>query len=427
MANNTVEYKFKVTNNLDKDSTIIKKFNFYIGLPYSKRKYRYMQVINFATNKEGQHLFNVVLGHSIDSVAIMTNDILRGTHASLKPVTTKVSRITYTSLNVGTIGLVCNDENEETIKNGDWTGISGEYMKVKSFRTNGNDDVLGLIFDAADRSLVSARKNDNTNVVAKPEAPVDIVKVPQPEKPVIDVDPSEYARCMKENSNLNDRVKDLYRNLEAMQKDAFNFANELREKDRRIKGLKEENKDKDQTISDLKAHIADDDNSIQKQYELIQGYMVTVKDLEEKLEAKDKDISEMGRQIDSSQDYIAELKRENEFTENQAEHLEEKVRGKEAAIDTLTEEIEDRDRRIKSLTEQIGYLQSDLAARDSEIEELLTDVNNLRDQIGATESKPDETQKTFRGKFIDRIVDEFRRRAEALSDEDLLMLMKGTN
>lgn len=395
MANNATEYKFKVTNNLDKDSTIIKKFVFYIGLPYSKRKYRYMQVINFATNKEGQHLFNVVLGHSIDSVAIMTNDILRGTHASLKPVTTNVSRITYASVNVGNVALVCNDKNEETIKNGDWTGISGEYMKVKSFRTNGNDDVIGLIFDAADRSLVSARKNDGTNVVAKP----DIVKVPQPDKIVLDVDDSEYARCVKENVNLQERLKEACQMLE--------------EKDRRIK--------------DLKARIADDDNSIQKQYELIQGYMVTVKDLEEKLEARDKDISEMGRQIDYSQDYIAELKRENEFTENQAENLEEKVRGKEAAIDTLTEEIEDRDRRIKSLTEQIGYLQSDLAARDSEIEELATDVNNLRDQIGATESKPDETQKTFRGKFIDRIVDEFRRRAETLSDEDLLMLMKGTN
>lgn len=399
MANNATEYKFKVTNNLDKDSTIIKKFVFYIGLPYSKRKYRYMEVINFATNKEGQHLFNVVLGHSVESVAIMTNNILRGTHASLNPVTTGVSRITYTSVNVGNVALVCNDKNEETIKNGDWTGISGEYMKVKSFISNGNDDVLGLIFDAADRSLVSARKNDNTNVVAKP----DIVKAPQPDEVKLDFDPEllwkvhqkligDYDALRKTNQELEQKVKD-----------------------------------RDQSISDLKAHIADDDSSIQKQYELIQGYMVTVKDLEEKLEAKDKDISEMGRQIDYSQDYIDELRRENEFTENQAEILEEKVKGKEAAIDTLTEEIEDRDRRIKSLTEQIGYLKSDLAARDSEIEELLTDVNNLREQIGETESKPDETQKTFRDKFIDILIDDFRERTKTYTDDELLMLMKGTN
>lgn len=404
MANytSTIEYKFKVTNNLDNNSAQQKKFNFYIGLPYSKRKYRYMQVVNFII-KDGTHLFTVVLGHSESSVAAMTEDILRNDRSAFKPAVTKVMRITYASVNVGQVSFVCNASNKEVFEAADWTGISGEYMKVKSFRTNGNDDVLGLIFDAADRSLVSARKNDCTNVVAKPEAPVDEVKVPQPDEIVIDIDTAQlwkaHQKLIGEYGTLKMAKEELERKV----------------------------KDRDQNISELEAHIADDDNSIQKQYELIQGYMVTVKDLEEKLEARDKDISEMGRQIDYSQDYIAELKRENEFTENQAENLEEKVKGKEAAIDTLTEEIEDRDRRIKSLTEQIGYLKSDLVARDSEIEELLTDVNNLRDQIGATESKPDETQKTFRDKYIDRIVDEFRRRAEALSDEELLTLMKGSN
>lgn len=275
MANNTVEYKFKVTNNLDKDSTIIKKFNFYIGLPYSKRKYRYMQIINFATNKEGQHLFNVVLGHSIDSVAIMTNDILRGTHASLKPVTTKVSQITYTSLNVGTISLVCNDENEESIKNGDWTGISGEYMKVKSFRTNGNDDVLGLIFDAADRSLVSARKNDNTNVVAKP----DIVKVPQPEKPVIDIDgakldpillTSAARKAIKDSvDDLRKTNQELEQKLEGKEKDNCGLIEQIDEKDRFIKTLVEERdflkndiEARDKDISDLTEQLEDKERYI---------------------------------------------------------------------------------------------------------------------------------------------------------------------
>lgn len=168
----TIEYKFKITNNLDKDNAQQKKFNFYLGLPYSKRKYRYMQVINFATNKEGQHLFNVVLGHSESSVAAMTEDILRGTRASLEPVT-KVMRITYASVNVGQTSILYNDANKKTLDTGDWTGISGEYMKIKSFRTNGNDEVIGLIFDAADRNIISARKNDGTNVVAKADISVD--------------------------------------------------------------------------------------------------------------------------------------------------------------------------------------------------------------------------------------------------------------
>lgn len=262
MANiaSTIEYKFKVTNNLDKDSTAVKKFNFYIGLPYSKRKYRYMQIVNFATNKEGQHLFNVVLGHSESSVAAMTEDILRGTHASLKPVATKVSRISYVSLNVGTSALVCNDKNKEIIKNGDWTGISGEYMKVKSFRTNGNDEVIGLIFDAADRYIVSARKNDGTNMVAKPETPADEVKVPQPEEPTngsVDVKPDldllwkahqkltgDYGTLKMMKEGLEQKVRGLTEINEGFKKDLDNrdadiseLVSQLEEKDRYIKGL----------------------------------------------------------------------------------------------------------------------------------------------------------------------------------------------
>ena len=231
MANfaSTIEYKFKVTNNLDKADVQYKKFNFYIGLPYSKRKYRYMQVINFATNKEGQHLFNVVLGHSESSVAAMTDDILRGTHARLNPaVATKVSRITYASLNVGCIALVCNDKNEEIIKNGDWTGISGEYTKVKSFRTNGDDEVIGLIFDAADRSSVSARKNDSTNVVAKAETPDEVVKVPQTNGSVELEEKLKFA---------TETLEYLRKDLENRDKDISALTNQLEEKDRYIKGL----------------------------------------------------------------------------------------------------------------------------------------------------------------------------------------------
>lgn len=276
MANftSTIEYKFKVTNNLDKDNTQQKKFNFYLGLPYSKRKYRYMQVINFATNKEGQHLFNVVLGHSESSVAAMTEDILRGTHASLAPVT-KVMRITYASVNVGQTAILYNDTNKKTLDAGDWTGISGEYTKIKSFRTNGNDEVIGLIFDAADRSAVAARKNDGTNVVAKPDE--------------VKLDPILLSST--ERRAIRDGIDDLRK---------------------------------------------------------------TIQELEQK--------------------------------------------------------VKDRDQCIKDLMGDI---------------ELITKENaDLHNQLKGINSKPDETQKTFREKFIDRIVDVFRERIESLSDDELLM--KGT-
>lgn len=296
MANiaSTIEYKFKVTNNLDKDSTAVKKFNFYIGLPYSKRKYRYMQVVNFATNKEGQHLFNVVLGHSESSVAAMTEDILRGTHASLKPVATKVSRISYVSLNVGTSALICNDKNEEIIKNGDWTGISGEYMKVKSFRTNGNDEVIGLIFDAADRNIVFARKNDGTNVVAKAEASDDIVKVPQPDE--VKLDPILLT------STARKAIKD--------------------------------------------------------------------------------------------------------------------------SVDDLRKANQAFERKVRNLEYLNECLKKDLEARDKNIEELCEENNEFRNKLKGTESKPDETQKTFRDKFIDLIVDMFREKLETLTDDELLRYRK---
>lgn len=283
MANyvSTIDYKFKVTNNLDKVNAQRKKFNFYLGLPYSKRKYRYMQVVNFATNKERQHLFNVVLGQSESSVAAMTEDILRGTHASLKPAVTKVMRITYASVNVGQVAFLCNASNKAIFEGADWTGISGEYMKVKSFRTNGNYEVIGLIFDAVDRYIVSARKNDGTNMVAKPEAPTDEVKVPQPDKLVLDVDSSEYARCVKENAELNIR--------------------------------------------------------------------------------------------------------------------------------------------IKSLTEENGFLKKDIEAREKDIEKLSEENAELWNQLKAINSKPDEAQKTFRDKFIDRIVEVFREKIRSLSDDELLM------
>ena len=221
MANftSTIEYKFKVTNNLDKDNTQQKKFNFYIGLPYSKRKYRYMQVVNFII-KDGTHLFTVILGHSESSVAAMSDDILRNERSAFKPAVTKVMRITYASVNVGQVAFLCNASNKEIFEGADWTGISGEYTKVKSFRTNGNDEVIGLIFDAADRNIVSARKNDGTNVVAKPETPDDIVKVPQPEEVKLDFDPEllwkthkkligEYddLRKSEENAELRNQLK----------------------------------------------------------------------------------------------------------------------------------------------------------------------------------------------------------------------------
>lgn len=314
MANftSTIEYKFKVTNNLDKDNTQQKKFNFYIGLPYSKRKYRYMQVVNFAKNKEGQHLFNVILGHSESSVAAMSNDILRNGSSACKPAVTKVMRITYASVNVGQVAFLCNASNKEIFEGADWTGISGEYVKIKSFRTNGNDEVLGLIFDAADRNIVSARKNDGTNVVAKPEAPVDEVKVPQPDEIVIDID----------TANL------------------------------------------------WKAH-----------QKLIGDYgtlRMAKEELEQKLERKEKDNC------------------------------------------VLMEEIDEKDRFIKTLIEGRDF-------KDKNIECLTKENIDLRNQLETVNSTPDETQKTFRDKFIDRIVDEFRRRAEVLSDEELLMLMKGSN
>lgn len=277
MANftSTIEYKFKVTNNLDKPNAQQKKFNFYLGLPYSKRKYRHMQVINFATNKEGQHLFNVVLGHSESSVAAMTEDILRGTHASLKPVSTKVMRITYASVNVGQVAFLCNASNKEVFERADWTGISGEYTKIKSFRTNGNDEVIGLIFDAADRSAVAARKNDSTNVVAKPETP--------------DVNTDE----VKPDPELL-----------------------------------------------WKAH-----------QKLLTDYEVLEK-------------------------------------------------------------------KAKELEFYNGCFKRDLDVRDKDVEQLCEEVNKLRAQL--KETKPDETEKTFRQKFIDKIVDGFREKLQSLTDDELL-------
>lgn len=281
----TIEYKFKVTNNLDKASAQQKKFNFYLGLPYSKRKYRYMQVINFATNKERQHLFNVVLGQSESSVAAMTEDILRGTHASLKPAATKVMRITYASVNVGQVAFLCNASNKEVFEGADWTGISGEYMKVKSFRTNGNDEVIGLIFDAADRSAVAARKNDSTNVVAKAETPVDkVVKVPQPDE--VKLDPILLSST--ERRAIRDGIDDLRK---------------------------------------------------------------TIQELEQK--------------------------------------------------------VKDRDQCIKDLMGDIELITKENA-----------DLHNQLKEIG---SEPDETQKTFRDKFIDRIVEVFRGKLMSLSDDELLM------
>lgn len=311
----TIEYKFKVTNNLDKDNAQQKKFNFYLGLPYSKRKYRYMQVVNFATNKERQHLFNVVLGQSESSVAAMTEDILRGTHASLKPAVTKVMRITYASVNVGQVAFLCNTSNKETFEGADWTGISGEYTKIKSFRTNGNDEVIGLIFDAADRNIVSARKNDGTNVVAKP----DIVKVPQPEKPVIDVDKVKLDPVLL-TSTAREAIRDSVANLRK-----------------------------------------------------------TNRELAQKIEEKEKDIC------------------------------------------ALIEQIDEKDRTIKALIEERGFLQEDLANRDNDIEMLSSENADLHNQLKEVGSKPDETEKTFRGKFIDMIVGIFREKLEALSDDELLM------
>ena len=279
MANftSTIEYKFKVTNNLDKDNTQQKKFNFYIGLPYSKRKYRYMQVVNFII-KDGTHLFTVILGHSESSVAAMSDDILRNERSAFKPAVTKVMRITYASVNVGQVAFLCNASNKEIFEGADWTGISGEYTKVKSFRTNGNDEVIGLIFDAADRNIVSARKNDGTNVVAKPETPDDIVKVPQPEEVKLDFDPELLWKTHKKLIGEYDDLRKIY------------------------------------------------------------------------------------------------------------QELEQKVKGKDKVIEQLSEENAE-----------------------------------LRNQLKAAESKPDETQKTFRDKFIDKIVDGFRAKLEELPDDELLM------
>ena len=287
----TIEYKFKVTNNLDKVDAQQKKFNFYIGLPYSKRKYRYMQVVNFAINKEGQHLFNVVLGHSESSVAAMTDDIIRNDRSTFKPAVTKVMRITYASVNVGQVAFLCNASNKEIFEGADWTGISGEYTKVKSFRTNGNDEVIGLIFDAADRNVVSARKNDGTNVVAKPETPADEVKVHQSDE--VKLDPILLTPTAR-------------------------------------KAIK---------------------------------------------------------------DSVDDLKKENQALE----------------------------RKVRNLEYLNECFKKDLDARDKNIEELCEENNDLRNQLKGSESKPDETQKTFRDKFIDKIVDGFRAKLEELPDDELLM------
>ena len=268
----TIEYKFKVTNNLDKGDAQQKKFNFYLGLPYSKRKYRYMQVVNFATNKEGQHLFNVILGHSESSVAAMSDDILRNGSSTCKPAVTKVMRITYASVNVGQVAFLCNASNKEIFEGADWTGISGEYTKVKSFRTNGNDEVIGLIFDAADRNIVSARKNDGTNVVAKPEDPVDEVKVPQPEE--VKLDPILLTPTARKA--IKDRVDDLKKanqgleqKLEGREKDVCTLIEQIDEKDRTIKTLIEERellkKDlehRDKDISDLEDRLKEKERYI---------------------------------------------------------------------------------------------------------------------------------------------------------------------
>ena len=348
MANyvSTIDYKFKVTNNLDKADAPQKKFNFYIGLPYSKRKYRYMQVINFATNKDGQHLFNVVLGHSESSVAAMTEDILRGTNASLKPAKTKVMRITYASVNVGQTSILYNDANKKTLDAADWTGISGEYMKIKSFRTNGNDEVIGLIFDAADRNIVSARKNDSTNVVAKTEVPVDIVKVPQPEEPIIDLDevkPGPDLLTPTARKAIKDSIDDLRK------------ANQE---------LEQKLKEKEKIISDQKSTIEN----------LEKGFNILNDDYQK---------------IKAIKDSVDDLRTTNQ---------------------ELEQKVKDRDQCIKGLMEDI---------------ELITKENaKLKNQLKANPTKPDETQKTFRDKFIDRIVDAFREKVKSLTDDELLM--KGT-
>ena len=330
MANNmnTIEYKFKVTKSVTTlENGRKRNFRFYLGLPFSKRNYKYMQIINFPYEEDEDHEFLVICGRKKDEVFDFGKRIAEyaGGDRAISATSTIIATMFYPS-NAGFISITESRSTQLFFDNHFPEELVGEYHDIMHVYTSEkpDDDTIALYL----------RTNDKVIGVKKTAA---------------------YT----ENAD------------ELIAKPSINVFDELAKKD--------------QIISDLKAHIADDDSSIQKQYELIQGYMVTVKDLEEK------------------------------------------VKEKEAAIDTLTEEIEDRDRRIKSLTEQIGYLKNDLAARDSEIEELLTDVNNLRDQIGATESKPDETEKTFRGKFIDRIVDEFRRRAEALSDEELLTLMKGTN
>ena len=328
MANftSTIEYKFKVTNNLDKADAQQKKFNFYLGLPYSKRKYRYMQVVNFII-KDGTHLFTVILGHSESSVAAMSEDILRNDRSAFKPAVTKVMRITYASVNVGQVAFLCNASNKETFEGADWTGISGEYTKVKSFRTNGNDEVIGLIFDAADRNVVSARKNDGTNVVAKPEAPADEVKVPQPEKPVIDID----------TANL------------------------------------------------WKAH-----------QKLIGDYG-TLRMAKEELEQKAKGLTEINEGFKKDLDK------------------------RDADISALVNQLEEKERFIKTLIEGRDSLKKELAGRDANIELLSKENADFRIRLKGTESKPDETQKAFKDKFIDKIVDGFRAKLEELPDDELLM------
>ena len=259
----TIEYKFKVTNNLDKTDAQQKKFNFYLGLPYSKRKYRYMQVVNFII-KDGTHLFTVILGHSESSVAAMSDDILRNERSAFKPAVTKVMRITYASVNVGQVAFLCNASNKKIFEGADWTGISGEYTKIKSFRTNGNDEVLGLIFDAADRNVVSARKNDGTNVVARAEASADEVKL----DPIL-LTPTARKAIKDRVDDLKKANQGLEQKLEGREKDVCTLIEQIDEKDRTIKTLIEERellkKDlehRDKDISDLEDRLEEKERYI---------------------------------------------------------------------------------------------------------------------------------------------------------------------
>lgn len=192
MANqmNTVEYKVKVTRVGDHYGKA--RFAFYLAQPYSKRGYRFIQVINAGPDADNRHFFFVILGNSRSCVNEMSKQIFNDLGNIEAVATKRIATIYYnnSTTNIGSASFADVDFTSSY----DIAALVGEYKETEhvSVSNSSDNDTVCLWFDVA-----------NKNGGEAPKKP-DIVKVPQPDEIVIDIDPSEYARCLAENWRLKD-------------------------------------------------------------------------------------------------------------------------------------------------------------------------------------------------------------------------------